>query len=133
MNKSILWALIFAVSFMALAAGLGAAENRGLVSDEFVRRTIQVIIGLMLAVYSNFTPKQIGTPGSPQVEAIKQNVLRVTGWSMALAGLIYAALWAFAPMRIANIASVAVVAFAMVITMGTAIRAAITCRTLAAS
>lgn len=132
MNKSILWALIFAVAFMALAAGLGAAENRGLLSEEFVNRTIQVIIGLMLAVYSNFTPKQIGAPGSPQAEAWKQRVLRVSGWSMAVAGLIYAALWAFAPYDFANYASIAVVATAMAVTMATVLRAAIACRALAA-
>lgn len=132
MNKSIRWALIFAIAFMALAAGLGAAENRGLLSEEFVNRTIQVIIGLALAVYSNFTPKQIGKPGSPPVEAIKQNVLRVTGWSMALAGLAYAGLWAFAPYDFANIASIAVVASAMTITMGNVIRAAAACKALAA-
>ncbi len=131
MNKSIFWALVFAISFMGLAALLGYFENRGMLSEEFVNRTIQVIIGLMLAVYSNFTPKQIGKAGSPAAEAWKASVLRVCGWSMALAGLAYAALWAFAPMTIANIASVAVVMSALVITVGYSIRAAIACRTLA--
>ena len=132
MNRSILYALIFSAAFLAIAAGLSYARTLGYLSDEFVKRTVQVLIGLGLAAWSNFTPKQIGSPGSPQAEAWKQRVLRVTGWSMALAGLAYAVLWAFAPMNVANIASVAVVATAMVITVGTAIRAAIACRSIAA-
>lgn len=132
MNKSIAWALVFAISFMGLAALLGYFENLGVLSHETVDRTIQIVIGLGLAVYSNFTPKQIGKAGSPQAEAWKASVLRVTGWSMALAGLAYAGLWAFAPMTIANIASVAVVMSALVLTVGYSIRAAIACRTLAA-
>jgi len=37
---------------------------------------------------------------------------------MTLAGLAYAALWAFAPLGFANMASMGVVALAMLITMG---------------
>ena len=47
-----------------------------------------------------------------------QSALRVGGWSMTLAGLAYAGLWAFAPLGVANIASMVVVAAAMLITMG---------------
>ncbi|MEZ0242519.1 MAG: ammonium transporter [Sphingomonas sp.] len=133
MNRSIVYALVFGTAFLAVSAGLAQARTLGYLSDETVKRTVQVLIGLGLAAYSNFTPKQIGKPGSPMAEAWKQSVLRVSGWSMVLAGLAYAALWAFAPMDVANIASVAVVATAMVITMGTAIRAAIACRALASS
>lgn len=132
MNRSILYALIFSAAFLAISAALGYARTQGLLSDEFVKRTVQALIGLGLAAYSNFTPKQIGSPGSPQAEAWKQRVLRVSGWSMVLAGLTYAALWAFAPLDFANIASVAVVLTAMVITVGTAIRAAMACRNIAA-
>lgn len=129
--RSIVSALVIAAAFLAITAGLGYARTQGVLSDEFVKRTVQVMIGLGLAIYSNFTPKQIGAPGSPHAEAWKQHILRVTGWSMVFAGLAYAGLWAFAPMKIANTASVAVVLAAMAISIGTAIRAAIACRTLA--
>jgi hypothetical protein len=128
MNRSILYALIFAAAFIAISAGLAYLKNQGVLSDEFVKRTIQVMTGLILAVFSNFTPKQIGAPGSPLAEAWKQSVLRVTGWSMVLAGLTYAALWAFAPLGFANIASVVVVVTAMVVTLSYTIRAAAACR-----
>jgi hypothetical protein len=131
--RSISYALVVAAAFIAVSALLGYAKTQGMIADETMKRTVPVLTGLMLAGYSNFTPKQIGKPGSPAAEAWKQSVLRVTGWSMVGAGLAYAGLWAFAPMKIANIASVAVVMTAMVISVGTAIRAAIACRTLAAN
>jgi len=131
--RSIVSALVIAAAFLGISAALAYARTQGWLSDETVKRTVQVMIGLGLAIYSNFTPKQIGAAGSPAAEAWKQHVLRVTGWSMALAGLAYAALWAFAPMEVANIASIVVVVAAMVVTMGTVIRAAIACRTLSAS
>lgn len=132
MNRSILYALIFSAAFLALTAALGYAKTIGLLSDETVKRSVQVLIGLGLAAYSNFTPKQIGRAGSALAEAWKQRVLRVSGWAMVLAGLTYAALWAFAPLDFANTASMAVVGTAMIITLGYAIRAAAACRNIAA-
>ena len=132
MNRSILYALIFSAAFLALTAALGYAKTQGLLSEEFVKRTVQVIIGLGLAAWSNFTPKQIGSPGSPQAEAWKQRLLRVTGWSMVLGGLAYAGLWAFAPLDFANTASVAVVLTALVISLSYAVRVSIACRKIAA-
>jgi hypothetical protein len=128
--RSIVYALIVAAAFIAISAALGYAKTQGLIADETMKRTVQVLTGLMVAGYSNFTPKQIGKPGSPLAEAWKQRVLRVTGWSMVLAGLSYAALWAFAPLGFANIASVAVVVAAMAVTITYSIRATAACRSL---
>jgi hypothetical protein len=47
-----------------------------------------------------------------------QSALRIGGWSMTLAGLAHAGLWAFAPLAFADVAAIVVVATAMLITMG---------------
>jgi hypothetical protein len=74
--------------------------------------------GLILAAYSNLMPKEVGRwRASAIAMARAQTALRVGGWSMTLAGLTYAGLWAFAPLAFANIASMAVVASAMLITI----------------
>lgn len=132
MTRTILYSLIFAVAFMAFTFALGQARAAGMIGEETMTRTVQVIIGLGLAAWSNFTPKQIGAAGSPLMEAAKQRLLRVTGWAMVLAGLSYAGLWAFAPLEFANSASVAVVLTALAITLGYAARTAATCRSIAA-
>jgi len=132
MNKSILWALILAAAFVAISAGLRYAAKIDMISDETVKRAIQVLIGLGLAVYSNFTPKQIGAPASPRIEAWRHKLLRVSGWSMVLAGLAYAGLWALAPLPVANLWSVVAVVTAMLVTIGYFIRFVIACRTVTA-
>jgi len=130
--KQIVSALILSAAFLALAWGLRYAASIDMLSDETAKRAVMVLIGLGLAAYSNFTPKQIGRPGSPRAEALKQGLLRVSGWSMVLGGLAYAAIWAFAPIGIANPVAMAAVATALVVTLGYAIRTMAACRTIAA-
>jgi hypothetical protein len=80
---------------------------------------MQVMLGLILAAYSNLMPKDVGRwQASAAAVARSQSTLRVGGWSMTLAGLAYAGLWAFAPLAVAHVAAMAVVASAMLITMG---------------
>lgn len=90
---------------------------------------MQVFVGLMLAAYSNLMPKDVGRwRATAQAAARVQSALRVGGWSMTLAGLTYAGLWAFAPLGVADVASTIVVATATLITMGYAGRALLACR-----
>lgn len=133
MNRTIVYTLICTVLFLAITAGIRHAGNLGYIEEDMVRRSVQVMIGLGLAIWSNFTPKQLGPVGSPQTEALKQRLLRVTGWSMVLAGLTYAGLWAFAPLDFAKGASVAVVLAALAVTLGYAARTVAACRTISAS
>lgn len=132
MNRTILYTLIGTAIFLAVTAALRHAGTLGYLSEEAVGRSVQVMIGLGLALWSNFTPKQIGPAGSPQTEALKQRLLRLTGWSMMLAGLAYAALHAFAPLDIARTGSIMVVAAAMLLTLGYTVRVAAACRKIAA-
>ena len=132
MNRTILYTLIGTAIFLAITAAVRHAGTLGYLGEETIDRAVQVMIGLGLALWSNFTPKQIGPVGPLQVEAWKQRLLRLTGWSMMLAGLAYAALHAFAPLDIARTASIIIVAAAMALTLAYTVRVAAACRKLAA-
>ena len=113
------FAIILGVLFLATAAALAYAQRIDLIGPDAAKRTMQVISGLMLAAYANLMPKDVGRWRASAVAVARaQSALRVGGWSLTLAGLAYAALWALAPLAFANIASVVVVATAMLITMG---------------
>jgi hypothetical protein len=119
MLKRTSMALAVAVVFLGTTAALSYAKDLGWIEPETVRRTVQVIVGLMLAAYANVLPKDVGRwRASAAAMGRAQSAQRVGGWSMTLAGLTYAGLWAFAPVAVANLASTLVVASAMLITMG---------------
>jgi len=118
-----------AAAFLAIAAGLKYAQGLGLIESETARRATQIVLGLGLAVYANFMPKQLCLARvSPVAEMRSQTALRVGGWSFALAGLIYAALWAFAPLPLADDLSMVVLVGAVVLTLAYAVWAYLACR-----
>ncbi len=127
--KRLGFAIALAVFILAAAAGLRYAEGAGLLGADGAKRTMQVLIGLVLAAYANLMPKEIGrSRRSPHVEARVQAALRVGGWSLTLAGLAHAALWAFAPLAVAGMAAMIAVAGALVATMGYAFWSFTACR-----
>ena len=113
------FAIALAALILGTAAGLSYAQGLGLIGPDAAKRTMQVMIGLVLAAYSNLMPKDVGPwRASAPAMARAQSALRVGGWSMTLAGLVYASLWAFAPLGFADVAATAVVAAALLITIG---------------
>ena len=133
MLKSIVGALAVAAFILALAAGLRLAQGLEMLDADAARRTMQVTVGLILAAYANFMPKEIGRwPASARAAARSQSALRVGGWSMTLAGLAHAGIWAFAPIAFANIAAMLVVAAATLVTMGYGGWTLLSCRRTAA-
>lgn len=122
-------AIALAVTFLAAAAALRYAAVQGVIGEDVATRAVQVIIGLGLAAYANVIPKQGGGPRrSAAAETRAQAAQRVGGWSMALAGLIHAGLWAFAPLSFASPASMVVVAGAVVLTLSNAVWCFTGCR-----
>jgi len=90
------FAVALAALIVGMAAGLRYAQSLDLIGPDAARRIMQVTIGLMLAAYSNLMPKDVGPwRSSAAAVARTQSALRVGGWSMTLAGLAYAGLWAF--------------------------------------
>lgn len=127
--KRLGFALGLAAVFLAVAAGLRFAAAEAMMSDDLAQRAVQVIIGLGLAAYANVMPKQLGGPRkSVEAETRAQAALRVAGWSMTLAGLVHAGLWAFAPLPFANTVSMVLVAAATLLTLGYAIWCFTVCR-----
>jgi hypothetical protein len=113
------FAAAVAILILGTAAALSYAQRLDFIGPDAAKRTMQVMIGLILAAYSNLMPKDVGRwRASTLAVSRAQSALRVGGWSMTLAGLAYAGLWAFAPLALADVASMAVVATAMLITMG---------------
>jgi hypothetical protein len=132
--KRLGYALALAALTLGAAAALRYAETAGWITEEAGRRAMQVLIGLGLAAYANLMPKQIGkASASARALARTQSALRVGGWSLTLAGLAYAGLWAFAPLAVADTASMTVVAGATLLTLGYAIWAYTSCRPTSAS
>ncbi|WP_339932705.1 hypothetical protein [uncultured Brevundimonas sp.] len=126
--KTLLPALILAGLLLALAAGLRLAEGNGMIDGETARRGVQVAIGLILAAFANRMPKQIRRWRGEQADIREQRALRVGGWSLTLAGLAHAGLWAFAPLTVADTMAMVVVAAATVLTLGFAFWSMALCR-----
>lgn len=126
--KTLLPALILAGFLLALAAGLRLAEGNGLIDGDTARRGVQVAIGLILAAFANRMPKQIRRWRGDQADIREQRALRVGGWSLTLAGLAHAGLWAFAPLAVADTMAMMVVAAATLLTLGFAFWSMALCR-----
>jgi hypothetical protein len=115
-------AIVLAVTFLAAAAALRYASVHGMIGEDVATRAVQVIIGLGLAAYANVMPKQVSGPRrSAQAETRAQAAQRVGGWSITLAGLAHAGLWAFAPLSFASPASMVLVGGAVALTLGHAV------------
>jgi hypothetical protein len=127
--RTLIAGLAAAALMLAVAAGVKYAEGASVIGHDTAVRTIQVIIGLMLAAYANFMPKSLGSLQSSAAAARwAQSALRVGGWSFAIAGLGYAVIWALAPLAIADVISILIVVSAMIATLGHAVWARIACR-----
>jgi hypothetical protein len=132
-KRPFVFALAAAALMLASAAVLRYAANTGVVTDDVAKRGMQVIIGLWLAVQGNFMPKSIRGSRSLAAGRRVQAALRVGGYAFTFAGLFYAGAWALAPLQIADITSIVVVASAMLLTMSYAGWAVLTCRPKAAA
>lgn len=133
-TRPLLSALTLCIAFIATAKGLRYAADVGLIDPETARRVVQTLIGLGLAAYANTMPKQLGAepaayPPHARAQARALAVLRVGGWAFTLAGLAYAAVWAFAPVSVARAAGTAGVLTALSATLAYALRCVLPRRT----
>lgn len=112
MNKELVGGLAWGGGIIAVALGMTVARKLGYVDGETVTRVVIGLNGLMIAWYGNRMPKAF----APSAQARK--VTRVGGWSMVLSGLVYAGLWAFAPIQIAVAGGCAAVIAGIAVTLG---------------
>lgn len=104
-----------AAGFIGAALGLKFAAASGLIDADMATRAVQVLMGLVLVGYGNVLPKTLSRPrATAEGERRTQTALRTTGWTMTLAGLAWAGLWAFTPEAVARPLGMLAVAAALV-------------------
>lgn len=112
MNKDIRGSLAWGGGIIVLALIASFARARDWLDHETVLRLVIGANGLMIAWWGNRMPKAV----VPSHQAHK--VARVGGWSMVLSGLVYAGVWAFAPIQTAVIVGCAAVIAGIAVTIG---------------
>lgn len=95
MKKDLIGSFAWAGAIVAIALAGSLARRWGYVDGDTVTRIVVGLTGLMIAWMGNRMPKTFVT------SACGRQARRVAGWSLALSGLVYAALWAFAPIPVA--------------------------------
>ena len=114
-KKEILLGLAWGGGIVLLALGATLARKLGYIDQDMVVRLTVGISGLMVASYGNRMPKTLVN------DACGRRATRVGGWAFVLSGLIYAGLWAFAPIKVAGIVGTAAVAAGLAVTIGYAL------------
>ena len=112
MNKDLIGSLAWAGGIIAVALGMTVARQLGYVDNDTVTRVVIGLNGIMIAWYGNRMPKAF----VPSARA--RQAKRVGGWSMVLSGLVYAGLWAFAPIPVAVIGGCGAVLAGIAVTLG---------------
>ncbi|WP_208866825.1 ammonium transporter [Caulobacter radicis] len=112
MKKEVIADLAWGVGIVVLALAASLARKLGYIDTDTVNRLVMGAIGLMVAWFGNRMPKRF-VPS-----AWARRVHRVGGWSMALSGLVYAGLWAFAPFEVAVVGGCGAILAGLVVTIG---------------
>jgi len=112
MKKDVIADLAWGVGIVLLALAASFARKLGYIDTDTVNRLVMGAIGLMVAWFGNRMPKRF----VPIAWARKAN--RVGGWSMALSGLVYAGLWAFAPPQVAMLGGCGAILAGLAVTIG---------------
>lgn len=111
MNKELASDLAWGIGIVVLALASTYARTLGYIEAETVTRIVMCATGLMVAWFGNRMPKKF-VP-----DALARQATRVGGWSMALSGLVYAALWVFAPTQVAVAGGSAAVILGILVTI----------------
>jgi hypothetical protein len=112
MNKDLIGNFAWGGGIVVLALAASYARKLGYIDSEMVTRLVIGATGLMIAWSGNRMPKTF----VPSAEA--RQARRVAGWSLALSGLVYAGLWAFAPIPAAVIGGCGAVVVGIAVTLG---------------
>jgi hypothetical protein len=110
--KEVIAGLIWGGGVVAVALGASLARRLGYIDAETVTRLVIGANGLMIAWYGNRLPKVV----VPHAKASQAR--RVAGWSLVLSGLVYAGLFAFAPIPVAKWGGAGAVLAGIVVTLG---------------
>lgn len=112
MNKDTKFSLAMAGAIIAVGLAAVAANKLGYIDDEATVRLSVGINGLMVAAYGNRMPKAVAPDGCAR------RATRLGGWAFVLSGLVYAALWTFAPVKVAGVVGSAAIIAGLAATVG---------------
>ena len=112
MNKDLITDLSWGASILVVALAATWARQAGHVDADTVTRLVVGMNGLMVASFGNRMPKTF-VP-----DAFARRVRRVGGWSFVISGLIYTALFVFAPLQVAALGGSAAVVTGIAVTIG---------------
>jgi hypothetical protein len=115
MNKEVRTSLVWAGGMITLALGATLARKLGYIDGETVQRVV-AMNGLMIVYYGNRMPKAVVPSASAR------QAMRVGGWAMVLSGIVYAAMFAFAPIQVAAFVACGAVALGVAVTLGYCLR-----------
>lgn len=110
--KKILPDLAWGVGILVLALVASFAYRQGYITHDTMLRLVIGANGLMIAYFGNRIPKAVAP------SAYARQIARFAGWSLVLSGLVYAGLWAFAPIKHAITFGIGAVALGMLLTFG---------------
>jgi hypothetical protein len=111
MNKQLITDLAWGLGIVVVALVASTARKMGYVDGDTVTRVVIGLTGLMIVSFGNRLPKTF-VPSSCARQA-----RRVAAWALVLSGLVYAALWAFAPIPVAVVGGCAAVLLGMAVTI----------------
>jgi hypothetical protein len=114
--KDLVPGLAWGGGLILLALAASFARGQGYIEHDTMLRLVIGANGLMIAYFGNRAPKAVAP------SACAGQVTRFAGWSMVLSGLVYAGLWAFAPVPVAITVGTGVVAASIVVTLGYCLR-----------
>lgn len=122
MKKDLVPYIAWAAGIVIVALGASYARNHGIIDQDTTSRVVIGLNGLMIAWIGNRMPKTVAP------SAVTRQVQRVGGWSLVLSGLVYAGVWAFAPIQVAVFVGCAAIIAGVAVTFGYCMRLRARCR-----
>jgi len=118
-------ALITAGLILALAFALTQAVDRGFIEPGTTDRAMGVAIGLVLVVFANLMPKNLGPLSESRCGPGRgQNLRRFAAWTFVLAGLGHSIIWLTFPIPLAHVWAKVIVASGLVLVVAVVLLAA---------
>ena len=112
MKKDLLHDLAWGGGIVVLALCASYARSQGFIDHDTTTRIVIGATGLMIAAFGNRMPKRFVSSERAR------KAQRVGGWSLAISGLIYGGLWAFAPLNVALGVGCGAIIAGMAVTLG---------------
>jgi len=112
MKKDLIGNLAWGVGIVVLALAGSQARKMGWLEPDTVTRLVIGANGLMFAWMGNRIPKAF------VANAFARSARRVAGWSLTLSGLVYAGLFAFAPLPVAFTGGCTAIVAGIAVTIG---------------